>query len=76
MNLRVIPHYVEGCTKLRVEVELSGPLIDECLAKPWHRQDKERQGNMIMIMDYVIVVHLKFDDCSYKCFVKGSQADH
>ena len=29
-----IPHNVEGCMKLRIEVELSGPLIDDCLAKP------------------------------------------
>jgi|SouAtlMetagenome_1021521.scaffolds.fasta_scaffold231584_2 hypothetical protein len=28
-----IPHYVEGCMKLRIEVELSGPLIDEMLGK-------------------------------------------
>ena len=33
MNLRVIPHYVEGCTKVRVEVELSGPQIDEMFGK-------------------------------------------
>ena len=28
-----IPHNVEGCMKLRIEVELSGPLIDEMLGK-------------------------------------------
>ena len=33
MKLRVLPHYMDGCPKLRVEVELSGPLIDEMFGK-------------------------------------------
>ena len=33
MKLRVLPHYMAGCPKLRVKVELSGPLIDEMFRK-------------------------------------------
>ena len=33
MNLRVLTCYMAGCQKLRVEVELSGPLIHEMFCK-------------------------------------------
>ena len=32
-SLCILPPYVKGCTKFRVEVELSGPLIDEMFGK-------------------------------------------
>ena len=33
LKLRVFPYYMDGCPKWRVEVELSGPLIDEMFGK-------------------------------------------
>ena len=40
------------------------------LAKKYDHDHLSSDMHPMVIMAYFIVVHLKFDDCSYKCFVE------